>query len=238
MSLVTVANRALAVRLVKVDPQPHGSVCRPSPANVASEELVIQETIGPGIWAVARMLTTPWKARTSSSMYPAMSALFMCCRRKPDGRHLPSPARKKAAANGSSSRAAPSFASAAARASFLGKSSSSWAVSRDGGWGPRFLPQGALAIVRTGMRSLRICMRYPHVGGAVETPTLWEPVGVWADLEEAYVSFCGWRSAVAETVEDVAAQGAPLVPHGRGQSKSKVKEVGPPLSQAAALGTW
>ena len=53
---------------------------------------------------------------------------------------------------------------------------------------PRFSGRHTLAGGHEKVPSIRspvFCMRDPHVGGAVETRALWEPVGVRVRLEEA-----------------------------------------------------
>ena len=68
MSMVTVANRALAVRRLKV-PNPASRWCLPSFFfSAASESLEIQATMGLGLEPWVRMLTTPWMALTKSSL--------------------------------------------------------------------------------------------------------------------------------------------------------------------------
>ena len=47
-----------------------------------------------GIWSSQKMLTTPWSARTSSSLYLGMSAALMCCGRRRDSPPAESRAKK------------------------------------------------------------------------------------------------------------------------------------------------
>ena len=70
-------------------------------------------------------------------------------------------------------------------------------------------------------------MRHPHVGGAVETRTMWEPLGVWVGLDRLAVSVgasphLGWPSPrphrnTAGLVGDTEYKGGVVEPFGRGQ---------------------
>ena len=67
--------------------------------NAASEATVIQETMGPKIWPLEKMLTTLWRARTSSSLYTKMNPPLICVAGGAPTVHLLSPAQGKAGLN-------------------------------------------------------------------------------------------------------------------------------------------